>query len=129
MDDSSDAAYEGASESGSAAWYAIWTRSHCERLVAQQLAAKGFQPFLPEMNVRSRRAVSAPVAEAMAVGIRQRLGADCGVSTTGIAGPGGGTAETPVGLVYIGLAWDGGATTTGVGGTPVTIPPGPRRVA
>ena len=63
MDDSSDAAYEGASESGSAAWYAIWTRSHCERLVAQQLAAKGFQPFLPEMNVRSRRAVSAPVVQ------------------------------------------------------------------
>jgi len=30
-----------------AAWYAIWTRSHCERLVAQQLMAKGFQPFLP----------------------------------------------------------------------------------
>lgn len=38
-----------------AAWYAIWTRSHCERLVAQQLVAKGFQPFLPEMAVRSRR--------------------------------------------------------------------------
>jgi nicotinamide-nucleotide amidase len=57
-------------------------------------------------------AVSAPVAEAMAVGVRQRLGADYGVSTTGIAGPGGGTEETPVGLVYVGLAWAGGATTT-----------------
>ena len=30
-------------------WYAIWTRSHCERLVAQQLSAKGFSPFLPEV--------------------------------------------------------------------------------
>jgi len=30
-------------------WYAIWTRSHCERLVAQQLSAKGFSPFLPEL--------------------------------------------------------------------------------
>ena len=39
---------------GSIAWYAIWTRSHCERLVAQQLLAKGFQAFLPEMTIRSR---------------------------------------------------------------------------
>jgi transcription antitermination factor NusG len=38
-----------------AAWYAIWTRSHCEHLVAGQLAAKGIPPFLPEMHVRSRR--------------------------------------------------------------------------
>jgi transcription antitermination factor NusG len=30
-------------------WYAIWTRSHCERLVAQQLTARGFDPFLPEI--------------------------------------------------------------------------------
>lgn len=56
--------------------------------------------------------VSAPVAEAMAIGVRQRLGADFGVSTTGIAGPGGGTTETPVGMVYVGLAWDGGMKTT-----------------
>jgi transcription antitermination factor NusG len=38
-----------------AAWYAIWTRSHCERLVAGQLAAKGIVPFLPEMRIRSSR--------------------------------------------------------------------------
>lgn len=37
------------------AWYAIWTRSNCERLVAQQLSAKGFAAFLPEMGARSRR--------------------------------------------------------------------------
>ncbi len=36
-------------------WYAIWTRSNCERLVADQLSAKGFAPFLPEMGARSRR--------------------------------------------------------------------------
>jgi len=36
-------------------WYAIWTRSNCERLVAQQLIAKGFPAFLPEMSMRSRR--------------------------------------------------------------------------
>ena len=39
----------------SAAWYAIWTRSHCERLVAEQLASKGISPFLPEMRIRSSR--------------------------------------------------------------------------
>jgi transcription antitermination factor NusG len=48
------------------AWYAIWTRSHCERLVAQQLSAKAFSPFLPEMKIRSKRpgwphAVLAPI--------------------------------------------------------------------
>src|SRR5262245_52807928 len=31
-------------------WYAIWTRSHCERLVEQQLTARGFSPFLPEVR-------------------------------------------------------------------------------
>jgi transcriptional antiterminator NusG len=36
-------------------WYAIWTHSHCERLVAGQLAAKGILPFLPEMRIRSSR--------------------------------------------------------------------------
>jgi len=40
---------------GVAPWYAIWTKSHCERLVAQQLEAKGFSPFLPEMDTWSTR--------------------------------------------------------------------------
>lgn len=49
-------------------------------------------------------AVSAPVAKAMAQGIRTRSKVDLGLSITGIAGPGGGTTEKPVGLVYVGLA-------------------------
>jgi nicotinamide-nucleotide amidase len=51
-------------------------------------------------------AVSAETAAAMAKGVRQALQAEVGLSTTGIAGPSGGTSEKPVGLVYIGLALD-----------------------
>jgi transcription antitermination factor NusG len=44
-----------ANETEHGEWYAIWTRSNCERLVAEQLSAKRFSPFLPEMAVRTRR--------------------------------------------------------------------------
>ncbi len=53
--------------------------------------------------IRRNGAVSAEVAAAMARGIRLRSRAGVGLSVTGIAGPGGGTAQKPVGLVYIGL--------------------------
>jgi nicotinamide-nucleotide amidase len=54
-------------------------------------------------------AVSPETAAAMASGVRARLGADVGVSVTGIAGPGGGTPEKPVGLVYVHAETPGGA--------------------
>jgi nicotinamide-nucleotide amidase len=56
---------------------------------------------VPEELLAEYGAVSPQVAAAMAQGARARLGADVAVAVTGIAGPDGGTAEKPVGLVYL----------------------------
>ena len=52
-------------------------------------------------------AVSSEVAQALAAGVRERLAADVGVGVTGIAGPGGGSEEKPVGLVWLSVALEG----------------------
>jgi PncC family amidohydrolase len=63
---------------------------------------------VPEATLHDVGAVSEPIARAMAEGVRKRLSADIGVGITGVAGPGGGTVEKPVGLVFIGVAAPGG---------------------
>ena len=59
---------------------------------------------VPATLIEEHGAVSQPVAQAMAEGIRARTGSSLGVGITGIAGPTGGSPEKPVGLVFIGLA-------------------------
>ena len=69
-----------------------------------KMRALGVEPIL----FLEHGAVSAAVAEAMAEGIRNRAETDFGLAITGIAGPGGGTEEKPVGLVYIAIASESG---------------------
>jgi competence/damage-inducible protein CinA-like protein len=77
-----------------------------EGVVAYSNEAKmrtlGVEPIL----LLHHGAVSAPVAEAMAEGVRKRAGTDFGLAITGIAGPGGATEDKPVGLVFVALAME-----------------------
>jgi nicotinamide-nucleotide amidase len=68
---------------------------------------------VPEPILREHGAVSEPVALAMAEGARERFGADLAISTTGIAGPGGGSDAKPVGMVWVGFS-DAGESTAQV---------------
>jgi nicotinamide-nucleotide amidase len=63
---------------------------------------------VPVELIQAKGAVSAEVAVALAEGIRRRVGSTFGVGITGIAGPGGGSEEKPVGTVHIALAHAGG---------------------
>jgi len=70
-------------------------------IVAYSDAVKERELDVTPAVLQEHGAVSAETAAAMAAGVRARLAADVGVSVTGIAGPGGGTADKPVGLVYV----------------------------
>jgi len=82
---------------GSSAWM-------LEGAVVYSRAAKERLCGVPAALLDEHGAVSEPVARALAEGIRERSGATWGLATTGIAGPGGGTEDKPVGTVHIAVA-------------------------
>jgi len=83
--------------SGSSAYFDRGVVSYSNRAKIELL-------HVPKQLLETHGAVSEPVAQAMAEGIRTNAQVDLGVATTGIAGPTGGTKEKPVGLVYIAVA-------------------------
>ncbi len=76
-------------------------------VVAYANEAKIHQLGVPRGMIETHGAVSSQVAEAMAEGVCRALECDVGISTTGIAGPTGGTGEKPVGLTYVGVCVQG----------------------
>jgi nicotinamide-nucleotide amidase len=87
---------------GASGWFRGGLVAYDNRIKVEMLA-------VPQRLIDEHGVVSAAVVEAMAVGCRSRFRTDLAVSTVGIAGPGGGSPDKPVGLVYAGLAWEGGA--------------------
>jgi len=84
------------------------SRYFLEGVVAYANEAKVRTLGVPAALLEAHGAVSEPVARAMAEGARARAGADLALGVTGIAGPDGGSAEKPVGTVWIALADDRG---------------------
>lgn len=74
-----------------------------EGVISYSNEAKNKILGVPMEIIEAHGAVSSPVVEAMARGIRNLSGSDIGIGISGIAGPGGGTEEKPVGTVFIGM--------------------------
>ena len=72
--------------------------------VTYQTDTKTLLAGVPAQVIEEHDVVSAEVAMAMAQGTRERIGVDIAVSATGLAGPGGGTPEKPVGTVFVGVS-------------------------
>ncbi len=87
----------GASGAYLGGWVTYSNRMKCEQL------------GVPQEVLDQQGAVSEPVVRAMAAGAIERSGADVAVAVSGVAGPGGGTADRPIGTVWVGVAWRGGA--------------------
>jgi nicotinamide-nucleotide amidase len=89
-----------------------------EGCIAYHNEAKTARLGVPAELIARHGAVSEAVASAMAMGMRQKAGTDLAVATSGIAGPGGGTAKKPVGTVCFAVADQHGVwtTTTRLGG-------------
>lgn len=79
------------------------SRCYLGGVVAYDNAVKQQLLEVPAELLERAGAVSPEVAGAMARGVALRLGAECAMAVTGIAGPGGGSAEKPVGLVFVGV--------------------------
>lgn len=86
---------------GSSDYFAGGIIAYSNRVKVEQL---GLQADLLEKY----GAVSKPAATEMAKGVKKKFGVDYGISATGIAGPGGGTKEKPVGLIYISVSGPSG---------------------
>jgi PncC family amidohydrolase len=72
--------------------------------VTYQTVAKTMLLGVPEQTIEEHNVVSAEVARRMAEGAREKLKVDIAVSATGLAGPGGGTPDRPVGTVFLGIS-------------------------
>src|SRR4051794_10351081 len=83
---------------------------------------------VPPELLAAHGAVSEPVARAMAAGVRAALGSDYGVGITGVAGPGGGTPEKPVGTVHVAVAGPDAAGGDGVNHRALRLPGDRERV-
>lgn len=83
--------------SGSSQWYMGGVISYSNQVKAEVLN-------VPMADIEAHGAVSEPVVKAMVKGVQTAMHTDFALATTGVAGPGGGSADKPVGTVWLGLA-------------------------